>query len=317
MPEERIEEEQKLPEIETVGEESPESEEAGLGTVLRLAREECGLTHAQVFRVTRVQPYILEALENEQWDRLPSPVFVTGFIRAYARALGLDEDRVVMLYQETAPREKAPPRILTRRPHRSQKTPWLIGAAFILIIGMVYYVWFTSPPASEEEPPLLVMNTPAETESPIPGEPESPRPAPTETGPSPELSSPPSEPTQGRSGPSPAETAAAPAGAIMPAPGPPPEPGDTQTRGRRLLKAHVKERTWVKIYVDDRPPKEYIFRAGSEPEWTAERGFELIIGNAGGMDLEFDGKPMADLGAPGQVVRLRLPESYERSTARE
>ncbi len=318
MSEERIEDEQALPEIETVGEESPETEEAGLGTVLRVAREERGLTYAQIFRVTRVQAYILEALENEQWDRLPSPVFVTGFIRAYARALGLDEDRVVMLYQETAPSEKAPARIPVRRAPRSKKTLWLIAAAFLLIIGMVYYVWFTSPPASEKEPPLIVMNTHFETGSPIPGEHESPPQAGTEGALlSPERPAETLEPAGDQGSPFSGETAAAPSATITPAAASPPETASAQARGRRVLKARIRDRTWVKIYIDDRAPKEYIFRAGSEPEWTAERGFELIIGNAGGVDLEFDGKPMANLGAPGQVVRLKLPESYQRTTPQE
>ena len=80
-----------------------------------------------------------------------------------------------------------------------------------------------------------------------------------------------------------------------------------------VLKAVIRERTWVRIFVDDRDPKEYIFQPGSEPEWTAKQGFELLVGNAGGIKLELNGKRIEDLGKRGEVVRLRLPKDNEQS----
>jgi hypothetical protein len=80
------------------------------------------------------------------------------------------------------------------------------------------------------------------------------------------------------------------------------------------LMANIRERTWIKIYVDDGDPKEYIFKPGSRHEWKARKGFDLTIGNAGGIDLEFNGEKIENLGAPGQVVRLVFPQYYiERS----
>jgi hypothetical protein len=80
------------------------------------------------------------------------------------------------------------------------------------------------------------------------------------------------------------------------------------------LTARVRERTWIKIYVDDGDPKEYIFNPGNRHEWKARKGFDLIIGNADGIDLEFNGEKIENLGAPGQVVRLVFPQYYiERS----
>jgi hypothetical protein len=83
------------------------------------------------------------------------------------------------------------------------------------------------------------------------------------------------------------------------------------------LKAYVREGTWLRIFVDDQDPKEYIFRPGSQPEWRAKAGFELLVGNAGGIELEFEGKKIENLGALGQVVRLRLPEEYERGDSQD
>lgn len=64
--------------------------------------------------------------------------------------------------------------------------------------------------------------------------------------------------------------------------------------------------------MDDQGPKEYMFRPGSHLQWKATKGFEILIGNAGGIDLEFSGTEIKNLGGHGKVVRLRLPEDYER-----
>lgn len=77
------------------------------------------------------------------------------------------------------------------------------------------------------------------------------------------------------------------------------------------LKAYVRERTWMRVTIDGGQPREYIFSPGNEPEWEAGRKFDLLIGNAGGLVLELNGKKIGALGASGQVVRVRLPETVE------
>jgi hypothetical protein len=79
----------------------------------------------------------------------------------------------------------------------------------------------------------------------------------------------------------------------------------------------VHLRTWIRIYIDDEAPKEYILQPGSRPQWKARRGFYVLLGNAAGMDFEFDGKEIKDIGELGQVVSLRLPEGFEREIAEE
>jgi hypothetical protein len=79
------------------------------------------------------------------------------------------------------------------------------------------------------------------------------------------------------------------------------------------LKGNVTERTWLSISIDGLKAKEYTFGPSDTPEWEAEKGFELLIGNAGGITLEFNGKKLDNLGKQGQVVRIRLPKNEERS----
>ena len=84
-----------------------------------------------------------------------------------------------------------------------------------------------------------------------------------------------------------------------------------------VLTGIVHLRTWIRIYIDDEAPKEYILQPGSRPQWKAEKGFYVLLGNAAGMDFEFDGKDIKELGELGQVVSLRLPEGFDRVIAEE
>jgi cytoskeletal protein RodZ len=68
------------------------------GDQLKRERELRGVSLEEVSTATRIAPRFLEALENEQWDKLPGGVFNRGFIRSVARYLGLDEDNLVSEY---------------------------------------------------------------------------------------------------------------------------------------------------------------------------------------------------------------------------
>ncbi|MFW6148020.1 MAG: DUF4115 domain-containing protein, partial [Thermodesulfobacteriota bacterium] len=77
------------------------------------------------------------------------------------------------------------------------------------------------------------------------------------------------------------------------------------------LTAKVTKRTWIAIYVDDQPVKEYLFQPGETFSWQADQGFDILVGNAGGIDLILNGEEIGPLGAEGKVVRVKLPESEE------
>ena len=63
--------------------------------------------------------------------------------------------------------------------------------------------------------------------------------------------------------------------------------------------------------MDENNPKEYIFKPGSRPQWTATDGFDILVGNAAGVEFDFNGKRIKDLGGMDKVVRVRLPEDFE------
>jgi cytoskeleton protein RodZ len=66
----------------------------------------------------------------------------------------------------------------------------------------------------------------------------------------------------------------------------------------------------MRIVVDNQPGKEMILKEGEAREWTAQNGFTVSLGNAGGVTLNLNGQELPPVGKIGQVVRnMRLPAS--------
>ncbi len=68
------------------------------GERLKRERELREVSLKEITTATRIGPRYLEALENEEWDKLPGGVFNRGFVRAIARYLGLDEENLLSEY---------------------------------------------------------------------------------------------------------------------------------------------------------------------------------------------------------------------------
>lgn len=72
-----------------------------VGLMLRRAREQKRMSVIEVSRVTRIPAATLDALEAERFDDLPGEVFVRGFLRSYAQAVGLAPDPILARYTST------------------------------------------------------------------------------------------------------------------------------------------------------------------------------------------------------------------------
>jgi len=68
------------------------------GDRLRKQREQRGISLEAVSATTKIGIRMLRAIEDEHFDQLPGGVFNKGFIRAYARHVGLDEDEIIAEY---------------------------------------------------------------------------------------------------------------------------------------------------------------------------------------------------------------------------
>lgn len=74
------------------------SRESIAGQDLREARIALGYTLEQISRETKIKTEILRAIEEDDGERLPPPVYVRGFVRQYTRVLGLDDSLVPQAY---------------------------------------------------------------------------------------------------------------------------------------------------------------------------------------------------------------------------
>lgn len=118
--------------------------DTGIGRALRSARERLGKSLEDAGRETRVRTDYLDALEREAFDTLGSDVYVRGFLRSYAKYLGLNSEKVVGAYERVYGRPKPAPapveRAATVAPTEAlvlteRKRPnWLLAAAAALIV---------------------------------------------------------------------------------------------------------------------------------------------------------------------------------------
>lgn len=80
----------------------------GIGRDLRDARLARNISLEEVHRRTRIAPKYLEALEEDRFDVFPSPAYTRGFLRAYAKVVGMNPVLVIRQYNEEV-REEPPP----------------------------------------------------------------------------------------------------------------------------------------------------------------------------------------------------------------
>jgi cytoskeleton protein RodZ len=78
------------------------------------------------------------------------------------------------------------------------------------------------------------------------------------------------------------------------------------------------EQTWLRVQTEDGRVVSELLEAGTVREWTSDSRFVLTVGNAAGIELTLNGRPMPPLGGRGVVRRLEIPGpgAAEASSAR-
>ncbi len=96
----------KEPSLSFTGLLAPTEVESYRGKTLREIREKMGIDLKAISSETKINPKILEWIEEEAWDKLPPDVYLKGFLKGYAQLLNLDPKRVVEDYLKFSPRGK-------------------------------------------------------------------------------------------------------------------------------------------------------------------------------------------------------------------
>ncbi|NMC69776.1 MAG: helix-turn-helix domain-containing protein [Myxococcales bacterium] len=125
---------------------------ASVGGLLRQLRESRGLTQEAVSLETRIPVASIRKIEENRFGELPGEVFVRGFLRAYARAVGADPARVLAVYDDQ--RGPAEPQKTSRWPglfrvQRPRRAGLVLAVlAFLVILGLLFAFVYRGP----EEP---------------------------------------------------------------------------------------------------------------------------------------------------------------------
>jgi len=120
--------------------------EGSLGAHLRKAREEANMTVDKVAATLLLHPNIVVALEADAYDRLPAPTFVRGYLRGYARVLGLPSRPILEMYdrQGYEPPPLSPDVTEPQQAHTSDTAVRLVTYAVAAVLVLLVGLWWHS-----------------------------------------------------------------------------------------------------------------------------------------------------------------------------
>jgi cytoskeleton protein RodZ len=111
------------------------------GERLKRERELREVSMDELTKATRISVRFIEALENENWERLPGGVFGHGFVRTIARYLGLDEEALLGEY-DLARSEKSPAAIAKPEERIPSPPKWVSVAAVLVLVLIVVGLFY-------------------------------------------------------------------------------------------------------------------------------------------------------------------------------
>jgi transcriptional regulator with XRE-family HTH domain len=102
-------------------------------------------------------------------------------------------------------------------------------------------------------------------------------------------------------------------------PPPPPAGGKSSALEEKGISLDVKavERTWVAIQIDGQPVSEATFQPGESFSYRAAKRIELVLGNAGGLEMAFNERRLEKMGKSGEVVTVIFTPQGVKTTRRE
>lgn len=288
----------------------------GPGSMFAAAREARGMSLAEVAAQLRLSIRQIEALEADDYEKLPSATFLRGFIRNYAKVLQLDAAPLLEAYQAAQPQpetqaiaapsrqiEFGAPANLLKRYFGRDANPWIKYAAGGLVVLILlplglYQALHEDRPPVETKPAMEANVTPLALPQPPAAEVTAAAPVPAAPEKAPEpvaVQAPVASPQTPVAPPAPPVPAVAPAPVAAPPVAPAPvaaaAPKGTVAQGR--IKMVFKGDSWVKIKDGNgKTVFSQLNHAGSEQVISGAGPFSLIVGNARVVVLTFNDKPV-------------------------
>ncbi len=259
-----------------------------IGTILKDARTKKEISLEDVHAKLKIHPRVLQLLEEEKFDKLPSPLFAKSFLRSYAQFLEVNADEIIDHYEKEKKPEEPEQKMYIRPVDMSgaRKIPaswWLAGSvgALILAVAMLAPTKQLSSWASKLKPPKIVTQkkTAAVKEK--------------------EMSAPKAEETR---------------------------PAATESKNdwinsvklgnfpklnkKKPLDLQIKaiDAVWVHITCDGKVLFQGVLKKGGTDTWQAKSTIEIWTGNASNMSLTLN---KTQIGSPGKGVVKKMMISHE------
>jgi cytoskeleton protein RodZ len=238
------------------------------GERLKRERELREVSMEELTKATRISARFVQALENEDWGKLPGGVFGHGFVRTIARYLGLNEEALLGEY-DSARAEHLPP--APPRPEERIPAPpkWLPAAAVLVVLLLLAGLFFTARYAWHRYATHRAAKKSAAASVAVQPQPQS---GSTSLG-------------SAEQSPSMALSAA---------------PLD--------LSVSTSAATRVRILADHNPLLDTELPAGETRHFSANQQFEVTATDSSALLLELNGKAMPPLGAPGASGTMVLSQ---------
>ena len=249
------------------------------GLYLQTVRVEKGISIERVSEETRIRAEILRSIEAEDHGNLPNDVFVKGFLGSFARVIGADPEEALRRFELRRKTQAA----VQSQPIERRKAPkgrfwitflWVLILLVTLIGGTLFIHQLYYQKEHSNNTAISVVK---EKDTSIPEK---------------HVPSPPSKRMNAQDS---ADKE------ILPTPEVSPK---TEQYNLEIVAA---EPTWLKVIADDARATEHYMEPGETLQFKANSIFNLLIGNAGGVSVQLNGKPVPVQGRSGQVVNLQLP----------
>ncbi len=267
-----------------------------LGPRLKREREQRKITLDEISLSTKIATRFLLAIEEEHFDQLPGGIFNKGFVRAYARSVGVDEFQAVADYELASGVNLPPPETAAGEipvlavadvsaldqdsGSGASRIPWEWFAVALLIVAFGLAVWgFYSPERSAKPGPVPPPPAPHDSAAVAPS-------STAQTG---------GTPSPVTANPVPPDTNTTPP--IQP-------PTSTSSPGAFLVQIKANQDSWVAISADGRQIMQDTLYASAEKSVGARDQVVIKTGNAGALDISFNGKRLPAQGGLHEVKTL-------------
>jgi cytoskeletal protein RodZ len=248
------------------------------GAQLKKAREQRGITLDEISLSTKIGVRFLSALEEEHFERLPGGIFNKGFVRSYARTLGIDENQAIVDYLAASgesqpkkpgdPSEETPPlpaAAATKREHSLSQFSWSSLATPLLLVLLVVLLGFLAFQLRR-----LNISKRHEVAEPVVASQHSQPAVPADREPS----------NQNQFQP------------------------PTPTPATFTVKIKATDESWLSVTADGKEVMQDTLAAEEEKSIAARKEIVIKAGNIGGLDLWFNGSQLPSQGENGNVRTL-------------